>query len=109
MRHQLLDNRNEVIAKVYNMLKPGGIFVTSTACIGDSMKLFKVIAPSGQFLGLMPSVKVFTTSALETALTDVGFEIDHQWQPGKNKSVFIVAKKTAQQHLSPYIESTIEK
>ena len=27
------------------MLKPGGIFVTSTACLGDTMKYIKLIAP----------------------------------------------------------------
>ena len=89
----LLDNKEEVIAKVHKMLKPGGIFVTSTACIGDTMKFFKVIAPIGKFFGLMPLVKVFTTKELEDCLTDAGFEIDYQWQPGKRKAVFIVAKK----------------
>jgi len=91
----LLENKEEVIAKVYEMLKPGGIFVTSTACIGDTMKFFKFVAPIGEFFGLMPLVKVFTTKELEGSLTDAGFEIDYQWQPGKGKSVFIVAKKAA--------------
>ena len=89
----LLDNKEEVIAKVHKMLKPGGIFVTSTACMGDTMKFFKVIAPIGKFLGLMPLLRVFTTRELADSLTDAGFEIDHQWQPGKNKAVFIVAIK----------------
>ena len=89
----LLDNKEEVVAKVHRMLKPGGIFVTSTACIGDTMKFFKIIAPIGKLLGLMPLVKVFTTKELEDSLTDAGFEIDYQWQPGKGKAVFIVAKK----------------
>ena len=89
----LLENKEEVIAKVYKMLKPGGIFVSSTACIGDTMKFFKVIAPIGKLFGLMPLVKVFTTKELEDSLTDAGFEIDYQWQPGKRKAVFIVAKK----------------
>ncbi len=90
----LLENKEEVIAKVHRMLKPGGIFVTSTACIGDTMMRFlKLIVPIGKFLGLMPLVKVFTTKELEDNLTDAGFEIDHQWQPGKGKAVFIVAKK----------------
>ncbi len=90
----LLDNKEAVIAKVHRMLKPGGIFVTSTACIGDTMMRFlKLIVPIGKFLGLMPQVMVFTTKELEDNLTDAGFEIDHQWQPGKGKAVFIVAKK----------------
>jgi len=92
----LLENKEDVIAKVKKMLKPGGIFVTSTACLGDTMKFFKVIAPIGKFLGLIPLVKVFTTKELEDSLTNAGFEIDYQWQPGKSKAVFIVAKKAAQ-------------
>lgn len=89
----LLDNWEAIVARVYNMLKPGGVFITSTACIGDSMKFFKVVAPIGKFLGLMPLVKVFTTRELEGGLSDAGFEIDYQWQPGKKDAVFIVAKK----------------
>lgn len=89
----LLDNKEKVIAKVHRMLKPGGIFITSTACLGDTMQYIKLIAPIGKFLGLMPLVKVFTTKELEDNLTDAGFQIDYQWQPGKGKAVFIVAKK----------------
>ena len=90
---QLLENKEEAISKVHRMLKPGGVFVSSTACIGDFMKVFKVIAPVGKFFGLLPLVKVFTVKELEDSLIDAGFEIDYQWQPGKGKSVFIVAKK----------------
>jgi len=92
----LLDNREEAIAKVHRMLRPGGVFVTSTSCIGDTMKFFKIIAPVGKFFGLMPLVKVFTTEELVTSLTDAGFEIDHRWQPGKGEALFVVAKKAAE-------------
>lgn len=91
----LVEDRDEVISRVYEMLKPDGVFVTSTMCLGDSMKFFKIIAPIGKFLGLMPLLKVFSIKELEDSLTSGGFEIDYQWQPGKNKAVFIVAKKTA--------------
>ena len=91
----LLENKKEVIAKVHKMLKPGGVFVTSTVCLGDTMKWFKAIAWIGIFLGLMPLVKVFTTEELENSLIDAGFTIDYHWQPNKSirKGVFIVAKK----------------
>lgn len=89
----LVADKEDVISKVHRMLKPGGLFVTSTACIGDTMKFFKIIGPIGAFFGLIPLVKVFTVKELEDSLTNAGFEIDYQWQPGKGKSVFIVAKK----------------
>ena len=91
----LLRDKKAAIALVYQMLKPGGIFVTSTACMGDTMGWFKLIAPIGQFFRVFPSVAVFTTQELETSLTGAGFELDYQWQPSKGKAVFIVAKKPA--------------
>ena len=89
----LLNNKEEVIAKVHNMLKPSGIFITSTACIGDTMKFIKAVAPIGKLFGMI--LTVFTAKELEDSLTQAGFEIDYQWQPGKDKAVFIVAKKAA--------------
>ena len=89
----LLDNKDDVIAKVHKMLKPGGVFVTSTVCIGETMKFIKFIAPIGKALGFLPVLKVFTAQDLADSLRDAGFKIDHQWQPGKGKAVFIVAKK----------------
>ena len=50
----LLDNKEKVIARVHKILKPGGIFVTSTPCLGDTMKYFKIIAPIGKFFGFLP-------------------------------------------------------
>lgn len=91
----LLDDKEEAIAKVHEILKSGGIFITSTPCLGDTMKFFKFIVPIGKFFGLMPLVKVFTTQELKDSLTNAGFEIDYQWQSGKGKAVFIVAKKVA--------------
>ena len=92
----LLDNKEDVIARVHKALEPGGVFVTSTACIGDTMKFLKVVAPIARFLGLMPFIDVFTTKELEDSLTAAGFEIDYQWQPGKGQAVFVVAKKTVE-------------
>ena len=89
----LLDNREQVIATVHRMLKPGGVFVTSTTCIGESMKLFRLVAPILTFLGLIPLIRFFTVKELEASMTEAGFKIDYNWQPGKNKAVFIVASK----------------
>ncbi len=89
----LLEDKEAAIAKVHQILKPGGVFVSSTACLGDVMKFFKLIVPIGRFFGLMPLVKVFTTTELKNSLTGAGFEIDYEWQPKKVAGLFIVARK----------------
>lgn len=88
----LLADKDAVIAKVFRMLKPGGRFVSSTTCLGDTMGAFKLIAPIGKALGLLPQLDVMTTTDLVRSLTSAGFSIEHQWQPGKGKAVFIVAR-----------------
>jgi len=87
----LLDDRDAVIARVHDLLKPGGVFVTSTVCIGNRMKFLRFIAPVGKVFGL--TLKVLTTDELVESLSRAGFEIDHQWQPNDRAAVFIVAKK----------------
>ena len=89
----LVEDPDAIIAKVYSMLKPGGVFISSTGCLGDSMKWFKLVGPIGKFLGLLPTVNVFSTQELIDSHTCAGFEIDHHWKPEKGVSVFIVAKK----------------
>ncbi len=89
----LLEDKEAAIRKIHNLLKPGGLFVSSTTCIADAMPIFKFIAPIGKALGFFPTVKVFGVSELEQSIRDGGFEIDYQWQPAKDKAVFIVAKK----------------
>jgi ubiquinone/menaquinone biosynthesis C-methylase UbiE len=93
----LLEDKKSAIASAHRMLKPGGVFITSTACLGGTMPalrvVLRVILPVGRFFGLLPLVKCFTEEELERDLTEAGFRIDYQWQPGKGKSVFIVAKE----------------
>lgn len=89
----LVEDRDAAIRKVVELLKPGGYFISSTACLGDNMKIFKLIAPIGGWLGLLPVLRVFSTKQLVTSLENAGLEIEQRWSPGKNKGVFIVARK----------------
>lgn len=89
----LLADRDLAIAKVHRMLNPGGVFVSSTVCLGNKMKFFKLIGPLGRKLGVLPLLEVFTTPELLDSLKKQGFAIEHQWSPDKGTSVFIVARK----------------
>jgi len=89
----LLDDKEAAIAKVHDMLKPGAVFITSTPCLADIANWFKYVAPIGRALGLIPLVRFFTADDLRNSLKEAGFEIAHDWQPGKGKALFIVARK----------------
>ncbi len=89
----LLEDKDAAIARVYQLLKPGGVFVSSTVCIGEMNIAFRIIAPILGFLHLIPVLKAFNKTELESSISNAGFEIDHNWQPKKGAAVFIVARK----------------
>lgn len=91
----LLADKEAVMSKVHKMLKSDGLFITSTVCAGDTQKFLKIDSSLGNFFGVLPDFKIFSTDELVSSLINAGFEIDYQWTPGKRKSVFIVAKKPA--------------
>lgn len=90
----LMENWEEVIRRAYTMLRPGGVFITSTGCVGDSLlRLLAFIVPIGRFLALLPLIMVISQKQLEQSIKDAGFIIDYLWRPKKSAAVFIVAKK----------------
>lgn len=91
----LLPDREAVIAEVARILNPGGIFVSSTACLGHSfLRFIKLVAPLGKMLGLMPDVFIMTEEKLASEITHAGFKIERQWHHGKSGiAVFMIARK----------------
>lgn len=89
----LLPNREDAIRKVLDLLKPGGVFVSSTACLRDMNPLIRLILPLGRAVGLFPSVEVFRGDDLLQSVRDAGFTIEHSWRPAKDKAMFIIARK----------------
>ena len=92
----LVPDRQAVVAEVARILKPGGIFITSTPCLGHSyLRFIKLIAPLANWLGLMPDVFIMTELEWAHEVTNAGFTIERQWNHGESlPSVFLVARKT---------------
>ncbi|WP_444923729.1 class I SAM-dependent methyltransferase [Microbulbifer sp. DLAB2-AF] len=91
----LLPDRRDVLAEAARILKPGGVFVSSTVCMGNSyIRFIKLLAPLGKFMGLMPDVFILTKVKLEKEIQDAGFTIEVLWQHGMHDMVvFIIARK----------------
>jgi 2-polyprenyl-3-methyl-5-hydroxy-6-metoxy-1,4-benzoquinol methylase len=91
----LIPDWQSVLTEVARILKPGGVFVSSTGCLGgSSLRFIKLLVPLGKLLGLMPDVLVLTESELADEIKKSGFIIERQWCHGmKGINVFIIARK----------------
>lgn len=92
----LMPNRQEVLVEIARILKPGGIFVSSTGCLGNSyLRFIKLLVPLGKLLGLMPDVFIMTESEFAGDVRNAGFTIETQWHHGmKGIGVFMIARRT---------------
>lgn len=89
----LLRDRAAALEKIHTLLRPGGVFVSGTACIADFMGWFRWIAPAGRAVGLVPYVEIFSAQALRREIAEAGFAIAEAYQPAKNKALFMIARK----------------
>ena len=89
----LLADVEETITRLHDMLKPDGLLISSTACIGDMMPLFRYVAPIGRAVRLLPRVNVFRERELLEWFQRAGFVIEERWQPKPKSSVYLVARK----------------
>ena len=91
----LLENRDAVIDAAFCCLKPGGTFISSTACLSGMYRLMQPILAGGRMLGLLPSVYFFSPDQLCECITRAGFQIESQWTPSNGRTLFLVARKPA--------------
>ena len=88
----LLEDPKAAIRKAHSILKPGGRFVSSTACLGNAWAL-SFLVPIGRWLGKLPYLSFMSHDDLRRAMTEAGFTIEHDWHPGPGAAVFMVARK----------------
>lgn len=91
----LLDDRMQVMREVYQALKPGGYFVSSTICLNEKL-MFRLMAPLFLLMhgiGKWPRVFRFTAKRLQADIESLGFKTVHYWQPENSSVLFIVGQK----------------
>ncbi|MFT6144843.1 MAG: ubiquinone/menaquinone biosynthesis C-methylase UbiE [Myxococcota bacterium] len=90
----LVEDRAATLAQMYRLLKPGGIFVSSTACLAEGWMPYKLIIPVMQFIGKAPFVSIIRTSTVMEDIQKAGFTDAERLDVGAAaQTTFIVAHK----------------
>ncbi len=88
----LLDNRRETIARLFELLRPGGVLVSSTVCLRRTPVAGTILA-LGRALRILPAINFLNKDTLLAEFRAAGFEIAHESLPGKGQALFAVARK----------------
>lgn len=89
----LVDDLDAALASIHALLEPGGLFVSNTACLADGMNWLRPIVAVGRWIGKLPPVSFFGRDALVERMQRAGFEIHHEYRPGKGRVVFLIARR----------------
>ena len=92
----LVEDVDQVLRQLHAMLKPGGLLISSTYCIGDNAAFLRYVAPLGRALGLLPRINVFRQPQFERWIDAAGFSIEECWQPGPKSSIYLVARRASE-------------
>lgn len=95
----LVEDPAQAMDRVNQLLKPGGVFISATPCLGEKTFL-SVLMNVPIFLlskmGLIPPIKFFSASSLAAAITSEDFQIIEQEDLSVRplRECFFVARKT---------------
>lgn len=93
----LVRNVPGTLRSIHVLLKPGGLFISKTPCLGDMNPLIRLLAlPAMRAIGKAPHVSSLSASALEQLIVGAGFDVllrESHASKGKDQRPYIVARK----------------
>lgn len=90
----LVDDRVATLRRIFSLLKPGGFFVSSTVCLGESPVPFGPLLWVMRVLGKAPRAQSLTKRTLEQEMAAAGFVDRVQPDVGAKAIIaFVVATK----------------
>ena len=90
----LLEDAREAVERVFELLKPGGLMVSETPCIGEAGVILRTLLPIiGKVIGIS-YLRTLTISEVKELMRTARFEILESEVPkGAFSTCFVVARK----------------
>lgn len=95
----LVDDLPTTLRHIHDLVKPGGLFISKTVCLGDAavklpIRLFLKLIPAMRLVGLAPSVRSYSIVEIDSMVRAAGFEIIEAGNfPASPPRRYLVAKR----------------
>jgi 2-polyprenyl-3-methyl-5-hydroxy-6-metoxy-1,4-benzoquinol methylase len=89
----VLEDRDKSVQRIYELLKPGGLFISLTPCLGEKLLVPGILLFLNK-IGILPSISCFKIVELEKIISANGFQIIKSISLDNNPlEHFIISKK----------------
>lgn len=90
----LVDDPGKIVSKVHRLLKPGGLFISSTPCLGAGKLLNRALIRLSGMLGIVPKASHYKPGDVGPLIRRAYFELlETRTFTDQTLMVFIVAQK----------------
>jgi 2-polyprenyl-3-methyl-5-hydroxy-6-metoxy-1,4-benzoquinol methylase len=91
----MLENPQAIMHRINELMKPGGVFISVTACMGDKRSLLSMLVFLVSKMGILPQhINMFKLMELQGIITGEGFQIvEYERMDDKVSHYCIVARK----------------
>ena len=91
------DDTDAVFKRIHDLLKPDGLFISETVCLGEKNKVMAKSLRFAGLLGFLPKMNLLTTQQLEQALETNGFRLvdKTKFSDSPDAEFTLIAKKTS--------------
>ena len=90
----LLEDISGAVRRIDELLKPGGLFISKTVCLGEQSRIWSALLAVMKALRFAPFVRCLKVAELEDIIASAGFEIiETGFYPPSPPSRYIVARR----------------
>jgi ubiquinone/menaquinone biosynthesis C-methylase UbiE len=90
----LMSDWRDALRSIHDRLKPGGFFVSSTPCLGESFIPFRPLLAVMRWIGKAPPVEILRADTLLEAMRQAGFvDLTRPDVGGGRIAVFVAARR----------------
>ncbi len=90
----LVEDVPAVLRAVHDQLKPGGLFLSKTVCLGDASGPLRVFVRALGTIGIAPPITILSRAELSRALVRAGFDLVECRYFGKSRlNPFVIAQR----------------
>lgn len=88
-----MEEVSEEIQRIHDLLKPGGLFISSTACMKEKKSFLKVLMSVLTGVGIVPKMQFYGISELEGIIENSHFKLIETQKLSSLPDYFVVGEK----------------